>query len=360
MLDGAKAVRAGEELELPALGRWLSTQGLDPSDLSVEQFPKGHSNLTYLVHAGGREFVLRRPPRGSKVKSAHDMSREVRILRQLALPRSLALPESRFLPQAPRIVASCDDPGVLGVPFYLMERLRGVILRGPAPRAVEISPDQKRALDGAFIDQLAALHTLDWQAAGLGDLGHPEGYVRRQVEGWTRRWHGSKTDEIPEVDEIAAWLFARIPPEGGAALIHNDYKFDNLVLDPGLGKVVGILDWEMATIGDPLMDLGTALGYWVEQGDAEALRSFAFGPTFLPGSLSRRQLVERYSQALGRDVGDMLFYYCFALFKTAVVAQQIYARFKAGLTTDERFSSFIVGVQLLSAQAVRAAQSGQY
>ena len=350
MIDEAKAVRAGEELDLVVLTDWLGSHGIDAAGLSVGQFPRGHSNLTYLVRAGGREYVLRRPPLGSKVKSAHDMSREVRILTRLA----------PSLPQAPRVVASCDDAAVLGAPFYLMERLRGAILRGPAPRGVTLSREQKRTLDGVFVDQLAALHALDWRAAGLGDLGHPDGYVRRQVEGWTKRWHDAKTDELPQVDEIAAWLAARIPAASPAAtLIHNDYKFDNLVLDESMTRVIGILDWEMATIGDPLMDLGTALGYWVEEGDAEELKAFAFGPTFLPGSLTRRELIERYAQASGQPAPEMLFYFCFALFKTAVVAQQIYARYKAGLTKDERFAAMIFGVHLLSQQAIRAASSGK-
>jgi aminoglycoside phosphotransferase (APT) family kinase protein len=346
VIDAPKTVRAGEELDLSRLQPWLLAQGL-PGEVVVEQFPRGHSNLTYLLRVGGRDLVLRRPPFGSKVKGAHDMSREVRILSALA----------PVYPPAPRVVAACDDASILGGPFYLMEPIRGVILRG-ASLKIALPPERVRALCVAFIDGLAALHSIDWRKAGIE--GHPEGYVRRQVEGWTRRWHDARTDEIPEVDAIAAWLSARIPPEAGAALIHNDYKYDNLVLSPDdPTRIIGVLDWEMATVGDPLMDLGTALGYWVEQGDDEGLKSFAFGPTFVPGSLSRAELAARYGERTGRDVSGMLFYYCFALFKTAVVAQQIYARYKQGLTHDERFASFIVGVQLLAQQAVRAADSGR-
>jgi aminoglycoside phosphotransferase (APT) family kinase protein len=348
LIDATKPVREGEELDLERLRAWLARQGLAADGLAVEQFPRGHSNLTYLVRAGGQELVLRRPPIGSKVKSAHDMGREVRILTRLA----------PLYPQAPRIVAFCDDSAVIGAPFLLMQRMSGVILRGPTLK-VALAPERVRALCESFVDTLAALHAVDWRAAGLE--GHPEGYVRRQVEGWTRRWSDSKTDEIPEVDEIAGWLAARLPPERGAALIHNDFKYDNLVLDPAdPARIVGVLDWEMSTVGDPLMDLGTALGYWIEEGDDDALKSFAFGPTFAPGSLTRRELAARYGERTGRDVSGILFYYCFALFKTAVVAQQIYARFKAGLTRDERFASFIFGVQLLSQQAVRAAQAGAF
>lgn len=346
MIDSPKQVRPGEEVDLARLRPWLAAQGL-LGELTVDQFPRGHSNLTYLLRVGGRELVLRRPPFGSKVKGAHDMSREVRILTRLA----------PVYPQAPRVVVSCEDPAVLGGPFYLMEPIRGVILRGASLR-IELPDARVRALCEAFVDNLAALHAIDWRAAGID--GHPDGYVRRQVEGWTRRWHDARTDDIPEVDEIARWLAGRIPPEAGATLIHNDYKYDNLVLDPDdPTRIVGVLDWEMATVGDPLMDLGTALGYWVEEGDDESLKSFAFGPTFAPGSLTRAELLARYGERTGRDVAGMLFYYCFALFKTAVVAQQIYARYKQGLTDDERFASFIFGVQLLAQQAVRATQAGR-
>ncbi len=346
MIDSPKDVRPGEEVDLARLGPWLAAQGL-VGEVVVEQFPRGHSNLTYLLRLGDRELVLRRPPFGSKVKGAHDMSREVRILTRLA----------PVYPQAPRVVASCEDSTVLGGPFYLMERVRGLILRGASLR-IELPPERVRALCEAFVDNLVALHAIDWRAAGIE--GHPDGYVRRQVEGWTRRWHASRTDDIPEVDSIAQWLAGRIPPETGATLIHNDYKYDNIVLsadDPT--RIVGVLDWEMATVGDPLMDLGTALGYWVEEGDDDALKSFAFGPTFAPGSLTRAQLAARYGERTGRDVSGMLFYYCFALFKTAVVAQQIYARYQQGLTKDERFASFIFGVQLLAQQAGRAALAGR-
>ncbi len=346
MIDSPRDVRPGEEVDLARLQPWLASQGFK-GEVVVEQFPRGHSNLTYLVRVGDRELVLRRPPFGSKVKGAHDMSREVRILSRI----------SPLYPQAPRVVAACEDVSVLGGPFYLMEPIRGVILRGASLR-IEMPASRVRALCEAFIDQLAALHAIDWRAAGIE--GHPEGYVRRQVDGWTRRWHDARTDDIPEVDAIAAWLDLRVPKVSGATLLHNDFKYDNLVLDPAdPARIVGVLDWEMATVGDPLMDLGTALGYWIEAGDDEALKSFAFGPTFAPGSLKRAELAALYGDRTGRDVSGMLFYYCFALFKTAVVAQQIYARYKQGLTKDERFASFLFGVQLLAQQAVRAAESSR-
>jgi aminoglycoside phosphotransferase (APT) family kinase protein len=347
-VDSVKPVRPGEELDLARLSAWLRASGLSAEELSVEQFPRGHSNLTYLLRAGGRELVLRRPPLGSSVKTAHDMGREARILVRL----------NPVFPLAPRVVAVCDDAAVLGAPFYLMERVRGIILRGPAPKGFSISAAEVRSLCTEFVRTLVSLHAVEWRAAGLE--GKPEGYVRRQVEGWTRRWLDARTEPVPDVDWIAAWLLERIPPERGAAFIHNDFKYDNLVLSEGLSKVIGVLDWEMSTVGDPLMDLGTAAGYWVEEGDPDPLKAFAFGPTFLPGSFTRAELVEEYARLCGRDVSGMLFYSCFALFKTAVVAQQIYKRYLQGLTHDERFAALGIGVHLLAQRAVEAAQRGVF
>ena len=349
-LDGAKAVRAGEELPAAPLEAWLqaSVPGLQPP-FAVTQFPRGHSNLTYLVtDSVNRELVLRRPPFGSKVKTAHDMGREFRILSHL----------SGAFPLAPRPLAHCDDPAVLGAPFYAMERLRGVIFRGATP-PVELTPEKKRQIDESLIDTLADLHAFDYRKAGLEALGKPEGYIGRQISGWTKRYADAKTDDLPEIESIAAWLEKRQPRESGAALIHNDYKFDNVVLDAGdPARIVGILDWEMSTLGDPLMDLGTALAYWVEEGDRDELKTLAFGPTLLAGSLTRRELAERYARRSGRDVSGIVFHYCFSLFKNAVVLQQIYARYKAGLTKDERFAALIFGVNLLGQEAVRASERG--
>ena len=348
--DAPREVRPGEELDLPRLAEWLRSQQLPSQELRQEQFPRGHSNLTYLIHAGGRQYVLRRPPRGSKVRTAHDMGREARILEKL----------HPVFPLAPRVLAICDDAAVLGAPFYLMERIEGAILRGPSlPEGMSLPVEKVSALCGSFVRTLVALHGVDFAAAGL--TGKPQGYVRRQVTGWTERWQAAKTEEVPDVEEIARWLGERLPAERAAAFIHNDFKYDNLVLDPAdPARVVGVLDWEMSTVGDPLMDLGTALGYWVEESDAEPLKAFAFGPTFLPGSFTRAQIVEEYGRLCGRDVSGMLFFYCFALFKTAVVVQQIYKRYVEGLTKDERFAALGLAVQILSRRALEAAASGVF
>lgn len=344
--DAPREVRAGEELDLARLAEWLRTQSLPSERLSLQQFPRGHSNLTYLLEAGDRQYVLRRPPAGGRMRTAHDMIREARILLKL----------HPVFPLAPRVAALCDDESVIGAPFYLMDPVRGAILRRREPQ-VELAPDQVKALCRAFVRTLVSLHAVDFRAAGLE--GKPEGYVRRQIQGWTRRWHEAANTPVPDVDEIARWLAERIPPERGAAFIHNDFKYDNMVLDPeDPARVVGVLDWEMSTVGDPLMDLGTALGYWVEEGDPGPVKTFAFGPTFLPGSFTRAQLVAEYGRLSGRDVSGMLFCYCFALFKTAVVTQQIYKRYLEGSTRDERFAGFGIGVQILARSAVEAAERG--
>lgn len=350
--DRPRGVRSGEELDAARLEAYLRDRLPDGGGpIAIHQFPSGHSNLTYLVTMGGREWVLRRPPFGSKVKTAHDMGREHRILSKL----------HAVFPPAPKPILHCEDDSVLGAPFYLMERVRGVILRRGVPEGLDLGPDTMRRLCESFIDTLADLHALDFRAAGLGDLGKPEGYNERQVVGWTRRYRDAKTDAIDDVDRIAAWLSARIPEESGASLLHNDYKFDNVVLDPkDPTRIVGVLDWEMSTLGDPLMDLGTALGYWVEPSDSDELKMLAFGPTTLPGAMTRRELVARYAERTGRDASNLLFYYCFALFKTAVVLQQIYYRFKQGLTHDERFGALILGVRVLAKTAIDAADRGAY
>lgn len=348
-IDGTKPVRPGEELPLEKLGAFLrEALGAPEGDLGIEQFPGGHSNLTYLVKIGDKEAVLRRPPFGSKVKSAHDMGREFRVLSKLA----------PVYPRAPRPIALCEDESILGGKFYLMERRRGMVVRRAIPEGVTVDAAAARALSTAFVSTLAELHAIDYEAVGLGDFGKPAGYVERQITGWTRRYQDSQTDEIPEMTDVAAWLAANKKESPHASIIHNDFKYDNLILDPAdLTKVIGILDWEMATIGDPLMDLGTSLCYWVEAGDPEDLRRIKMGPTDIPGSFTRRELAEAYAAQSGRDLGDIVFYYCFGLFKTAVVLQQIYYRYAKGLTKDERFATMIDGVRALARQA--AAFMGQ-
>lgn len=344
--DEARQVRKGEELDTQALEAYFRERVPElQGPIEVLQFPSGHSNLTYLLRIGDREVVMRRPPFGSKVKSAHDMGREHTILSAL----------HPIYPKAPRPIHFCEDENVIGAQFYVMERLHGVILRRELPEDLTLSEQDIRRLCEVLIDHQAELHGLDYTKAGLGEMGRPQGYVERQVGGWTKRYYGSQTDDVPVVERVAKWLDAHKPDETGAALIHNDYKFDNVVLDPqDLTHIIGILDWEMSTVGDPLMDLGTTLSYWVQADDNEGMHFFAAGPTHLPGAMTRQELLRHYEQRSGRKVADPVFYYAFGLFKTAVVLQQIYYRYKQGLTQDPRFAMLGQGVQLLCEQADRA------
>lgn len=357
-IDPSKPIRKGEELDLPKLTEFLS-RALDESvrELAVDQFPSGHSNLTYRVtlhrtDGTERELVLRRPPFGNRVKSAHDMGREVRMLTALA----------PHYPMAPKPIASCEDESVLGAPFYVMDRIRGVILRKKTPEGVNLSPDVLARLADSFIDALALLHELPLEGTGLAALGKPEGYVERQVTGWAKRYEDAKTDDIPDVERTAKWLLDNLPASSRAAVIHNDFKYDNLVLDPSdLTKIIGVLDWEMSTLGDPLMDLGTSLAYWVEASDPAPIQSYTFGPTNLPGNPTRQELLAKYAaKRPGVVPEDMRFYYVFALFKNAVVAQQIYARYHRGATTDERFAMMIFAVRILGAASVSAIETGSF
>jgi aminoglycoside phosphotransferase (APT) family kinase protein len=348
--DQTTVVRPGEELDLGKLEPFIRSQfPNDSGPLVVRQYPSGHSNLTYSVRLGSQEMVLRRPPFGSKVKTAHDMGREFRVLSKL---------HAHYAP-APHALLFCDDASVLGAPFYLMEPIHGIILRRDVPPGVDFSPELARRVSESFLDNLALLHSLDYNAVGLADLGKPQGYLERQVRGWIERYHGSKTHDIPEVETISHWIQKHLPASGAAALIHNDYKYDNVVLNPNdLTKIIGVLDWEMCTIGDPLTDLGSALAYWVDASDPPEILETRWGPTTRPGSLTRAQLLQRYAQKTGRDVSEMAFYLVFARFKIAVIVQQIYYRYHQGLTHDERFATMPHRIKLLLRAALQTAETG--
>ena len=357
-------VRPGEEINEKNLAQYLLVHFPDAAgEVAVTQFHSGSSNLTYLVKIGDVEYVLRRPPFGNTVKTAHDMSREFHVLSKLSAVYS----------PAPKPLLFCDDESVIGSEFYLMERRNGLIIRGKAERVS--SPHVSKGLDGesrtiedsqdyrievceSFIQNLADLHSLDYKAAGIGDLGRPDGYARRQVEGWTKRYFAAKTHNHPELEVAIAWLNNNIPAESGASLVHNDYKFDNIMLDPGdLTQITAVLDWEMVTIGDPLMDLGTTLGYWMSSDAGEEMLNMPFNPRVLMENISRQDLVEMYAESLGRKLPDMLFYYVFGTFKIAVICQQIYARFVKGFTQDKRFAGFDKFVALLGMLAWQAVQT---
>jgi aminoglycoside phosphotransferase (APT) family kinase protein len=277
------------------------------------------------------------------------MGREFRVLSKL----------HAVYPRAPEVFLYCDDASVLGAPFYVMRPIRGVIIRRNPPAGLEFTPENARRLSEAFVDNLARLHSLDYKSIGLSDLGKPEGYLERQVRGWTERYYGSRTHEFPEVERIVSWMREHMPATSEATLVHNDYKYDNLVLDPGdITKIIGVLDWEMCTIGDPLTDLGTALAYWVDRDDPEPLQNIRWGPTTHPGSMMRAQLVERYAEKTGRNVSHVDFYLAFARFKVAVIVQQIYYRYHQGLTKDERFASMPTVVEALLRASLHCAETG--
>ena len=341
------AMRSGEELNGVTLEPYLRARLFAGPGFSMSQFPSGFSNLTYAIDLGEQELVLRRPPFGANVKGGHNMAREFRILTGLA----------RGYGKAPRPVLLCEDESIAGAPFYLMERVPGRVLRanGTGP----IDAVSMRQFSSALIDTLAELHSLDYVALGLGDLGNPAEFVARQVTGWGRRLEASVTEELPDMTQCVAWLADNVPYSANApTLIHNDFKYDNVMFDEKrLGAVCAVLDWEMATIGDPLMDLGTTLGYWSQPDDPEVLRSFNL--TCRDGNLDRNQVVDRYALVTGRDVRHILYYFVFGLFKIGVIVQQIYARYRRGDTKDARFASLIQLERALARQAVLLIDAGK-
>jgi aminoglycoside phosphotransferase (APT) family kinase protein len=329
---------------------------LNPASLEVEQFPGGHSNLTYLLRMGGHEFVLRRPPFGPVAPTAHDMPREYRLLSAI----------NPLFKLAPRPYLLCEDTAIIGAPFYLMERRRGLVIRRDIPREIGDDLDLRRRVSLAMVDTMAALHDVDIYSTGLDRIGKPVGFVTRQVRGWTERWHRSKIDDVPEIDSVIAWLAERIPsepdPQAGrpATLVHNDFKLDNVMLGPDApSRVVAVLDWEMCTVGDPMIDLGIFLCYWAEKQDPEARRESISPVTTEAGWLTRREIIARYAEITGRDVSGIAFYETFALFKIAVVLQQIYFRYVRGQTGDERFRDFGKRVEGLAKAALDLAESSR-
>lgn len=348
-LDPSAPVRAGEELPLLALEEYLKQERPNwQGTLTVEQFPGGFSNLTYLLRLGDQELVLRRPPFGTAIKSAHDMEREFRVLTAL----------SGHFPKIPQPLVYCADPQVIGAPFYVMTRVRGLILRNRIPKDLELQAADFADLSKASIQLMADLHRVDLPATGLIDLGKPEGYTQRQVSGWTQRYQAARTEDAPALVEISDWLAASLPQRFHTAFIHNDYKYDNLVLDPAkVTNILAVLDWEMATVGDPLMDLGTTLAYWGEAADPEALKPFSL--TWMPGNLNRQEVVDYYAAASGFHADNMLFYYVFGVYKVAGIAQQIYRRFREGHTQDPRFGALIHVVRACEQVAQKALEKNR-
>ncbi len=343
--DKAKTIRQGEELDQTKVGDFLkeTIEGLE-GDIRIEQFPSGFSNLTYLVSVGNREMVLRKPPIGANIKSAHDMGREYNI--QTAI--------KNVFPYCPEMLAYTEDESITGSPFYVMERLNGIILRKNLPKGMALSSEQGRTLCENLLDVHVELHSIDVEKIGIEHLGKPEGYVERQVTGWSGRYRKAKTPDAPDFETVMAWLKEKMQPDTDKpTIVHNDYRFDNVVLDQNDPmKIIGVLDWEMATYGDPLMDLGNTLAYWIEETDSDEIQMMRLMPTTMAGALTRDELISRYADKTGRDMSKFDFYYCFGLFRLAVIAQQIYNRFYHGVTKDERFALLIAGVQILEKAAL--------
>jgi len=338
--DDVIPVRPGEDLDHSRLAAYLRERlaGTD-RPMQVAQFGGGHANLTYLLRFGDQDYVLRRPPLGPIAPTAHDMGREFNVLSKL----------HDGYPLAPRAYLYCADTEIIGAPFFLMERRVGTVIRGTIPPRFGSGRDTKinRRIGEALIDSLADLHGVDYVKIGLGDLGRPEGFLLRQVEGWAGRYDRAKTRDAPLAEEVIAWLRQRLPESPPPTLLHNDWRLDNVMLnnnDPGRAEAV--LDWDMCTVGDPLADLGTVLATWFEAGE-EGAAAAGVMPAHVPGFLTRREAVERYSERRGVDVGTVGYYYVFGIFKIAVVLQQIYYRYHVGQTNDSRFESFADLVEML-------------
>ena len=344
-------VREGEGFDADAVEGVLREKidGLPEGELEVEQFPSGASNLTYLLRIGDWEGVLRRPPLGPIPPKAHDMGRESGILSKL----------NAAYPLAPKPYFFTDDEEIIGAPFYVMEKRTGVVLDDSFPEGVEPDEELCRRISQTVVDTLVELHAVDPAEAGLGDLGRPEGFLGRQTEGWIGRYDKAKTDEIDEVEPLTRWLAANVPESPTPTVIHNDYKLNNLVLNPDdLTEVRAVLDWEMTTVGDPLFDLAVSLSYWTEPGDPDDLKAVMPTVTSTPGFMTRRELIDRYAEGSGRDLSEMHWYVVFGYFKLAGILQQIFARWKNGQTRDERFATFGDRVRTLIVHAETLSRTG--
>ena len=345
-IDAPREIRHGEEFALETLKTYLLENNINADDLSIKQFPSGYSNLTYFLKSSSQEFVLRRPPFGAKsLQGGHDMFREYNVLKNL---------KSQFS-KVPDVYLYCENNEIIGAPFYLMERVEGYIIRPNLQQKDSPGKEVIQNVSQSLVSTLVELHNVDINQANLNELGNINGYVKRQVEGWIKRYNHSKTDSIANMEFIASWLDENQPVEVQESIVHNDFKYDNLVLDKdNHSKITAVLDWEMATIGDPFMDLGTTLGYWVDKNDLPELKLFQLSATTLDGNPTREGILELYQKESGKNITNPVFYYVFGLFKIAVIAQQIYYRYKKGYTKDRRFSLLNLAVMSLSVMAKQA------
>lgn len=319
----------------------------DAAKIKVTQLPGGYSNLSFQVEIATEKFILRRPPFGEKIAKAHDMGREFRILEGL---------KKAGYTKSPQPIHFCAEESIFGAPFFIMEFVEGAILSNRVPQGMTLGKENFTDLSRSAVDCLLELHNLELENSGLIHLGKPEGYTLRQVEGWVDRYFRAKTNELPELEQSASWLLQNIPSSEYLAFIHNDFKYDNLVLDPqNPTQIKGVLDWEMATIGNPLMDLGTSLAYWAEENDPQILKLFNL--SHLPGNLTRQEIMVYYFSKGTGSKQKMVFYYVFGLVKVAVIAQQIFKRYSQGFSTDSRFAQLIHVVDAAGKKAIQTLQT---
>ncbi len=336
-MDKAQPVRTEDALNTDKISDFLlqsMPQEFDGNIMQILQFPGGASNLTYEIQLQDRSLIIRTSPAGANIKSAHDMGREFNVLSKL---------QGHF-PYCPKPLAYSEDTDILGRPFYVMEKVNGIIPRKDMP--VEMNKSQVRELCNQLINVHVDLHDIDIKSTGLIELGKPEGYVSRQVSGWCERYRNARTDDVPSGREVMDWLKSNEPNDSynkaeDASFIHNDFKFDNVILDQNdPTRIISVLDWEMATVGDPLMDLGCSLAYWIEKGDSQAMQMIRILPTNIDGMMTRDEIIDRYIQKSGRQIASFDYYYVFGMFRLAVIVQQIYKRYKEGTTTNRKFASF--------------------
>jgi aminoglycoside phosphotransferase (APT) family kinase protein len=332
-MSDVTAVREEDRFDVAAVHAWLRDFIQIDELPQVMQFRSGASNLTYLLQYPGRDLVLRRPPAGTKAASAHDMKREFLIQSRL----------QPVYPLVPSMVALCDDQSVIGSDFYVMDRVIGDIFRRDIPE--KLTESDVSVMADSLINGLVQLHAVD--ASILQELNKGTGYVQRQVEGWSRRYRNALTDDVPNGEKVMAWLEANRPDDVDSCVIHGDWRIDNVVFDLQQARIVGVLDWELATVGDPLMDLGSSLAYWIDRDDEPGFASLRRQPSHLPGMPTRKEFVARYLQLSGRKCDDFTFYEVFGLFRLAVILQQIWARYRAGQTTNPAFAGFGDGVNTL-------------
>ena len=345
-------VRKGEELNEKELKAFLQKEKLindNTSDWKVTQFTHGYSNLTYLIEIEDKEYVLRRPPFGA-IKRGHDMGREFKVQSGI----------QKAFPKVPHMYAYTEDEAILGCPFYIMEKVDGIILNVKEAKKRNVSADEFKTIANAWLDTFVALHNVDYKEASLEDLGKPEGYVERQVSNWGKQYLKAATDDVPAAEKVMKWMQEHQPKTYAHSLVHNDFKYDNVVFkDDSWTEVNAVLDWEMATLGDPMMDLGTSLGYWTMASDHPFVQQGIPSPTIMEGNPGRSEIVELYAQKSGRQIDHLVFYYVFGLFKIAVIAQQIYYRYSKGLTTDPRFAQLNKAAELLCNLSLQAIQKNK-